>query len=156
MEERRHKFIIFAFINHGLIYQANNQSTTEKQTMPIPFGVSKDDILRSKTIIPGWYAAVVKAVNTKAAKTDGSMNVIFTFKLTGGAYDGTPVDTLFSEKAPGFAVPLMEALLKRKVNPEGEQFDFEKAVGQELLVYVKNEEYQGRMLNKAADFKPKG
>ena len=123
--------------------------------MPIPFGVNKEDILRSKAVAPGWYLAVVKSVITKSAKTDGSMNVIFTFKLIGGTYDGTPVDALYSEKAPGFAVPLMEALLKRKVNPEGEQFDFEKAVGQELLVYIKNEEYQGRMLNKAVDFKPK-
>ena len=123
--------------------------------MPTPFGVSKEDILRSKIVTPGWYAAVVKSVAQKAAKTDGSTNTIISFKVVGGTYDGVPIDTLFSEKAPGFAVPLMEALLGRKISPDGEQVDFEKAVGKEILIYVKNGMFNNRPKNEIEDYRPK-
>lgn len=123
--------------------------------MPATFGVNKTDILRSKVVDPpGWYPAVLKAVNQKPAKTDGSINTICTFHILEGPYAGVPIDSLFSEKAPGFAVPLMEALLGRKINPEGEQVDFEKGIGTKIKIYVINDIYQGRKVNKIEDYRP--
>jgi hypothetical protein len=124
--------------------------------MPSPFGVSKSDLLRSKTVTPGWYPARIKAVNQKAAKTDGSTNTIISFIITKVPFEGVPVDGLFSEKAPGFAAPLMAALLGRPVNPEGEDVDFEMGIGKEVLIYVINDKYMGRMTNKIEDYKAMG
>ena len=121
--------------------------------MPMTFGVSKTDILRSKTVTPGWYPATLKSIDQKPAKTDGSINTIVHFIIDGGPFDGVPVDSLFSEKAPGFAVPLMEALLGRKIKPEGEQVDFEKGIGSKIKIYVVNDKYMGRMTNKVEDYR---
>jgi hypothetical protein len=71
-------------------------------------------------------------------------------------FEGVPVDGLFSEKAPGFAAPLMAALLGRPVNPEGEDVDFEMGIGKEVLIYVINDKYMGRMTNKIEDYKAMG
>lgn len=122
--------------------------------MPAMFNVSKQDLLRSKTVQPGWYPAVIKSVTQKAAKTDGSTNTIVTFNIQGGTYDGVPIDALFSEKAPGFASPLIAAILGRPLKAEGEGVDLEFGVGKKIMIYVKNDIYQGRTVNKAEDYKP--
>lgn len=122
--------------------------------MPNTFAVSKTDILKSKTITPGWYPALLKSVNQKAAKTDGSTNTIVTFVIQGGPFDGVPVDSLFSEKAPGFITPLLSAILGRPVNPEGEEVDLDRAVGKKISVMVVNDKYMNRLTNKIEDYKP--
>lgn len=120
--------------------------------MPARFSITREDQLRSKTVTPGWYPCVIKSVEQKAAKTDGSTNTNVKFVVAGGPFDGVPVERVFSEKAPGFAISFIEAILGRKIKPEGEDFDFEMAAGKKLSVYIKTEMYQNRPINRAEDF----
>lgn len=122
--------------------------------MPAKFTVTKEDLLRSKTVQPGWYTCLVKSVEQAPAKTDGSLNTNVMFVIKGGVFDGVPVDRTFSEKAPGFAVSFIEAVIGRKMTADGGEFDLEQAKGRELKVYIKNETYQNRLVNRAEDFKP--
>jgi len=122
--------------------------------MPARFGISREDQLRSKTVTPGWYTCLIKSVEQKPAKTDGSTNTNVEFVVEGGPFDGVPVGRTFSEKAPGFAVRFIEAIIGRKIKPEGEDFDFEMATGKKVRVYIKNDTYQGRAVNRAEDFEP--
>lgn len=120
--------------------------------MPARFSVTREDQLRSKTVQPGWYPCVVKEVEQKAAKTDGSTNTNVTFVITGGPFDGVPVMRVFSEKAPGFAISFIQAIIGRPIKPEGEDFDFDAAKGKKINVYIVNEMYQNRPVNRAEDF----
>ena len=122
--------------------------------MPSPFRISKEDLLRSKIVQPGWYTANIKAVTQKAAKTDGSTNTVVSFVIKGGAFDGVPLDRVFSEKSPGFAENFVTAIQGRKPKAEGEDFDFDRAVGKDIRVYVTNDKYAGRLVNRAEDFAP--
>lgn len=122
--------------------------------MPSPFRIGREDLLRSKVVQPGWYPALIKSVTTKPAKTDGSLNTTIHCVIQGGAFDGVPVDRLFSEKAPGFAENFVVAVTGAPVDPD-QEYDFERAVGKEVMIYVKNREWQGRLTNDIADFKAK-
>lgn len=123
--------------------------------MPSLFRISREDLLRGKVIPPGWRASVIKAVTQKVAKTDGSTNTVVTFVVDDKSpFDGVPVDRVFSEKAPGFAEGFASAVLGRPIKLEGEEFDFDRAVGKQIKVYYTNEKYQGRMVNRAEDFAP--
>ena len=122
--------------------------------MPSPFKISKEDLLRSKLIPPGWYPSTIRAVTQKAAKTDGSTNTEIDLVVSGGPFDGVPVIRVFSEKAPGFAKNFAAAVLGRPVRDDGEEFDFERAVGKKIKVYYTNEKYLGRLVNRAEDFAP--
>lgn len=119
------------------------------------------DTLRGNMVLdPNWYAAIVRAVEIRAAKTDQSTNWNYTFEIISGKgkdgkdYTGTRVYRLFNEKALSFARPFVEALgIQLK---EDDEFDPNSAVGKKLMIYVKNREYEGRLQNEVADFRPIG
>ena len=121
--------------------------------MSIKISITRENLLRSKVVPPGWQRMLVKSVLQATAKTDGSDLVKLVLVVVGGNYDGVPIDHNFSEKAPGFAVPFIEAIIGRKVNPDGEDFDMAQAQGREVMGYVKNEEYKGQIKNHVADFR---
>lgn len=129
--------------------------------MPLTFTVTREDMLRSKVLDPGWYKVKVKKVSQETAKSDGeSTNTWVDMTVIGGPnqQDGTlpvdvPVRRCFSEKAPGFIVPFLTAM-GAKIDQAGGTFDIEKAVGKELLVYVANRMWEGSLQNDVKDFKP--
>jgi hypothetical protein len=119
-----------------------------------------DDRKRGLVLDPNWYPAVVASLEIKAAKGDGSTN--WNYKLTilsgkgkdGKDYTGAFVYRLFNEKAMGFAIPFIEAIgFKLK---DEDEFDPNAAIGKKLMVYVKNREYEGKLQNEVADFRPIG
>jgi len=119
------------------------------------------DTLRGSMVLdPNWYPAIVRAVEIKAAKTDASTNWNYRFEILSGKsrdgkdYTGTMVYRLFNEKALGFARPFVEAL--GITIHEDDEFDPNTAVGKKLLIYVKNREYEGKLQNEVADFRPIG
>lgn len=122
----------------------------------IPFSVTREDLLRGKTVAPGWYPLYIKSVEKGEAKTDGSMKADVAFVvLAEGPYKDIPVSRTFSEKAPGFTVPFIEAVAKKKVDPEkGGTFDLAMAQGKKVWGYIKNELYQNRLVNRVEDFRP--
>jgi hypothetical protein len=120
--------------------------------MPNPFKIGKTDLLRSKTVTPGWYPAVVKSVEDKTAST-GVPGKVIELIIEGGPFDGVPLTARFWENAAGFAAPFVYAITGKKVEDAGE-FMLENSVGKKVKVYVKNKEWQGKMGNEPVDFMP--
>ena len=129
--------------------------------MPLFIKVTETDMLRGRVLVPGWYKARIEKVSQEVAKSDGeSMNTWVDMTVVAGPQqkDGatpekTPLRRCFSEKAPSFAIPFLKALSKGNLPPAGGAFDVEKAVGREVMVYVKNREYEGNLQNDPADFR---
>jgi len=121
----------------------------------IPFEITREDLLRNRTIAPGWYAMLVRTVVKGEAKTDGSMKVdVNLVVIADGPFKDVPVSRTFSEKAPGFTVSFIEAVSKRKIDPDkGGTFDLAMAQNKKVWGYVKNEMYQNRLVNRVEDFR---
>lgn len=121
--------------------------------MPLTFSISREDMLRSKVVEPGWYNCIIKGVSQEAASTDGSTNTIVDFVVIDGPQKDVPLRRYFSEKAPGFAVNFFKAC-GAQIGEQGATFDVEKSIGRKMQVFVKNEEYGGSMRNRVEDFRP--
>ena len=121
----------------------------------IPFQITREDLLRGKTIAPGWYPLFIKAVEKGEAKTDGSLKVDVSFVVRGDSpFKDVPVGRTFSEKAPGFTVGFIEAVMKKKIDVDkGGTFDLAMATGKMVWGYIKNEMYQNRLVNRVEDFR---
>ncbi len=124
--------------------------------------ISKADLLRGETINPSWYEAVVVSMVAKAPKTGGdSMNYVPTFKIP--SLDDREVPHTFNSKAIGRMGPFIAAIQGKPLKEVLEaldkgnlEFETEEAVGKKLLINIKNEEYQGRLVNKVDGFLPAG
>lgn len=123
--------------------------------MPLTFTVTREDMMRGKTVDPGWYKAIIKNVSQEPANTDGSTNTIVDFVVLEGPFKDVPLRRFFSEKAPGFIVPFLVAC-GAPVGEQGGTFDVEKCKGKTIQVYVINEMYNNRSTNKVEDFRPAG
>jgi hypothetical protein len=123
--------------------------------------ITAEDLKRGLIVDPNWYPVVVKSVEVKPSKGDGSTNWNYKLEILSGKskdgkdYAGAMVYRLFNEKAMGFAIPFVEAC-GQKVGAEGAEIDPNFPIGKKLMVYVKNREYEGRMQNEVADFRPIG
>lgn len=149
----------YVFGDH-LFYLTEPEDLNERETT-MKMRISADDLKRGTIVDPNWYPAQVKSVEVKPSKGDGSTNWNFKIELLSGKgkdgkdYAGVIVYRLFNEKAMGFAVPFVEAL-GQKVGPDGGEFDPNFAVNKKLMVYIKNREYEGKLQNEVADFRPVG
>jgi len=123
--------------------------------MPLTFVITKEDMLRTKIVDPGWYKTTIKKITQEAAKTDGSTNTWIDLTIAEGPHANVPLRRVFNEKAPGFAIPFIQAL-GGKVTEEGGTFDMEKAVGKQILAYVKTGMYLDKPQNQVEDFRPIG
>jgi hypothetical protein len=123
--------------------------------------ITKEDLLKSKILEPGWYKVKITNATSKPASTDGSIVYTLEMVVTSGPKQkdgampaGLKLFRTYSEKAPGFAVKLFQAL-GAKIDPEkGAEVDFASTVGRELGAYVKNDLYKGVMKNVVEDFQP--
>lgn len=116
--------------------------------------ISREDMLKSKVVEPGWYPCEIVRSSEAPSKTDGSMNYTVEMKILDGPFKDVTVYRLFNEKGMGYAVRFLESL-GAKVDPDkGGEFDLDRAVGKKLTVYIKNEIYEGQMRNRVEDFRP--
>jgi hypothetical protein len=80
------------------------------------FQMTPDDFLKGGLAEIGWHPAqIVKWDDTSktagpTSKNPGSQLINVEFKMTAGPNKGKPAYTNFSEVAPGFMIPLLEAL----------------------------------------------
>jgi len=125
------------------------------------FQVTREDMLRSKVLDPGWYPVIIKKVSQEKAKSDGgqSTNTWIDMTVLGGPdqQDGsrpndTPLRRCFSEKAPGFIIPYLQAC-GASVKTEGGNYDIEKSIGKKIQAYVKNRLWEGNLQNDVVDFR---
>lgn len=113
------------------------------------------DLLRGKLVTPGWYRVKVESVGEAPAKqsekgpsTNYPVEATILFNGDNGdkEFQGVPLDWNFNSKAIGFAVGFLAAFGVEVKS--GTRFDLKSAEGRELDVFVENDIYQGRQVNR--------
>lgn len=119
--------------------------------MPI-ISFSERDLMRGKVVEPAWYVVVINNIGEAPSKDGGSTNYpvegTIVKNADNGADDfaGVPLDWNFNNKAIGFAVGFLSAFgVDVKA---GARFDLASAVGKQIEVFVENDTWQGRMVNR--------
>lgn len=115
---------------------------------------SAKDLLRGKVITPAWYRVLIEkvgetpTVTERGPSTNYPIEGIVKFNGDNGSTEFTncPIEWNFNSKAIGFAVGFLQAFgVEVK---EGSRFDLAAAEGKELDVFIENDTYQNRIVNK--------
>lgn len=126
--------------------------------MPMNFGVSKEDLLRSKVVPPTWYLCTVKNISQGPGTNDPSSTTTTIELIIKDAPDkqylGVPLRYWLSEKAAGLSVAFLEAVSGKKIPDGGLNLDLAACIGRDVKVYVTNEKYRNRLQNVCQDFAP--
>lgn len=120
----------------------------------IQFG--ERDINRGKPVDPAWYRVRIESVGEAPAKEAPGKTPSTNYPVEGTiirnadtgeeTFSNVPLDWNFNSKAIGFAVGFLQAFgVEVKANT---RFDLKSAEGRELDVYVENDTYQGRLVNR--------
>jgi len=128
------------------------------------FAITREDVLKGKVVDPGFYKVKIKGIVEGVAgpksANPGSATVAVHYSITEGKFKDVPLQSTFSELAPGMAVPFFNALLPadkritdKDDNPELPEFD-EKLIGLELQVNVVNNMYNGKPQNNIQEYRP--
>lgn len=122
--------------------------------MPI-ISFSERDLLRGITVTPGWYRIKINSVGEAPAKasekgpsTNYPIEATILFNGDNGdiQFSGVPLDWNFNSKAIGFAVGYLKSFgVEMKA---GTRFDLKSSEGLEVDVYVENDTYQRRIVNR--------
>lgn len=119
--------------------------------MPIiQFG--ERDLLRGKVVEPAWYVVRINQIGEAPSKDGGSTNYPVEGTIVRNAdngsedFAGVPLDWNFNSKAIGFAVGFLQSFGVDVKS--GARFDLANASGKELEVFVENDTWQGRMVNR--------
>src|SRR5262245_28924793 len=120
--------------------------------------ISPDDLKRGELVDPGWYPCEIVEYKEEEAKTDGSTNCIYYFKVTDHPkYKGAIFKRLFNEKAMGFGKNLWAALDFPYDAEAGyiiETPQLAAQVGKKVNVYVKRgQSNKGNDFNDVSDFR---
>lgn len=113
---------------------------------------SDRDLLRGKIVTPAWYRVKIEAVGEKPSSDNKSTNYPVEATIIRNSDDGSvefanvPLEWNFNSKAIGFAVGFLEAFgVDVKA---GQRIELSSAVGRELDVFVENDTYQNRPVNR--------
>jgi len=124
--------------------------------MPI-ISFSKKDILRGVILDPAWYRVKIDETGEKRSKAGDSDNYLMSATVIRNADNGdggsdkkpiagVPLDWNFNSKAIGFMVGFFEAL--GQTVEEGKRFDLDATVGEVIDIFVENDTYEGRPVNR--------
>ena len=119
--------------------------------MPI-ISFSSRDILRGKPITPAWYRVHIESVGEAPSADKQSTNypvegtILFNGDNGSTEFANYPLDWNFNSKALGFAVGFLAAL-GEEVTP-GKRFDLGYSAGKDIDVFVENDTYQNRLVNR--------
>jgi len=121
--------------------------------MPI-VSFSDRDILRGKILTPSWYRVRIDSVGQAPSASGTSINfpmegtVLFDAESGSTEFAGcpTPGGWNFNDKALGFAIGFLQAL-GQEVTP-GKRFELKSAESKEIDVFIENDTYQGRVVNR--------
>lgn len=110
------------------------------------------DLLRGKVVEPAWYRMRIEGVGEAMSKDGGSTNypvegtILFNGENGSTQFQGVPIDWNFNSKAIGFSVGFLAAF---GIEPQqGKRYELNNAAGKELDVYVENDTWQGRVVNR--------
>lgn len=114
----------------------------------------KDDLLRGKTVEPGWYVMEVGLLNSSLSSKGDSTNYVYqNSKIIRNAENGSvdfqdvPVDIRFNSKAKGFFVGFINAITGSELKP-GDRVDENALSGKKVIAHIINDTYEGRIVNK--------
>lgn len=116
---------------------------------------SDRDLMRGKIVTPGWYRVKIETVGeapAKASEKGPSTNypveatILFDGDTGDRTFAGVPIDWNFNSKAIGFAVGFLQAFGVEVKS--GTRFNLKSAENSELDVYVENDTYQNRLVNR--------
>jgi hypothetical protein len=117
---------------------------------------SKRDLMRGKVITPGWFRVKIESVGEQpAAAKEGrapSTNypvegtILYNADTGDKEFEGCAIDWNFNSGAMGFARGFLEAL--GQTPEENKRYELAAAEGKELDVFVENDIYQGRQVNR--------
>lgn len=122
--------------------------------MPV-ISFSERDLMRGKIVTPGWYRMIIESVGEAPAKTSDkgpSTNypvegtILFSGDTGDKVFTGVPIDWNFNSKAIGFAVGFLQSFGVDVKS--GTRFDLKSAEGREVDVFVENDTWQGRLVNR--------
>ncbi len=119
--------------------------------MPI-INFGEKDLLRGKIVPPAWYRVRIDAIGEKLSKDGNSTNYPVEATILFNADDGStdfanvPLDWNFNSKAIGFAVGYLQALGMEVKS--GARYDLSATAGSQLDVFVENDLYEGRTVNR--------
>lgn len=123
------------------------------------FNFDQETINRGKLVEPGvWYPVEITKFEAAKAKKDNSDLEKYTCKIISDDEEvkGVPLYFQFSEKAPGFAIPFIEAIIGEKVQ-KGVQYEMgQSVVGKQIEVFVSRGDYNGKPQNNVDNFRPIG
>lgn len=113
------------------------------------------DLMRGKIVTPAWYRVKIETVGEAPAKqsekgpsTNYPVEATILFNGDNGdkEFAGVPLDWNFNSKAIGFAVGFLAAFGVEVKS--GMRFDLKAAEGREVDVYVENDTWQNRLVNR--------
>ena len=122
--------------------------------MPV-ISFSERDLMRGKVITPAWYRVKIDTIGEAPAKqsekgpsTNYPVEATILFNGDSGdvEFAGTPLDWNFNSKAIGFADGILQSI--GVDDKAGKRFDLKSAEGREVDVFVENDTWQGRLVNR--------
>lgn len=120
--------------------------------MPI-IDFSQEDLLKGKIVNPAWYKMEIGHLTESLAKNGESTNWVYEdSKILCDADSGdttnagVTIPIRFNSKAKGFLVGFFNAL-GGDVAP-GKRFELKEAEGKQIEVFVENDTYEGRLVNR--------
>jgi len=122
--------------------------------MPV-ISFSDRDLMRGKIVTPGWFRVKIESIGEAPAKqsekgpsTNYPVEATILFNGDNGdtGFKAVPLDWNFNSKAIGFAVGFLQSFgVDVKA---GTRFDLKSAEGREVDVFVENDTWQGRLVNR--------
>jgi len=113
---------------------------------------SEKDLLRGKIVEPAWYVVTINNVGEAPSKAGDSTNYpvegVIVKNADNGSeeFAGVPLDWMFNNKAISFAAGFLAALGVDVKS--GARFELSNAIGKQVEVFVENDTWNGRMLNR--------
>lgn len=121
------------------------------------FQLSKKDVMGGKTYEPAWYTVRVDDFNSGPSKNLETPSTNFTYTGTimrnadtgDKTYEEHPITWMFNSRALGFTKGFLMALGVAEADITADaRFDFKSALGKEIDIYIENDTYNGRLVNR--------
>lgn len=126
--------------------------------------LTPDDLKKGELITPGWHPAEIvdydEGEASAEAKSPGSTNCNFHFRIIDGPEKGKTCKRLFNETALGFGKNLWAVLYGPADPVKGYDLSsemFKSKIGTKLRIYIKRtKSNRGNEFNDVQDFQPLG
>lgn len=121
------------------------------------FQLSKKDVMGGKVYEPAWYRVRIDDFNSGPSKNLEKPSTNFTYQGTilqnadtgDKTYAEHPITWMFNSRALGFTKGFLMALGVAEGDITAEsRFDFKSGLGKEIDIYIENDLYEGRSVNR--------